>query len=137
MLPELSLAATGLSDENLANFPKLAALSRLVLDDNPIRGQAIRQLHDQPALIDLSLNCSTITDLCAPNLAELKRLKRLSLVGAGLTDAGIRHLEGLTNLESLDLRKTKATKEGIERLQHALPTGGIVWEAGVVEPGKK
>ena len=53
----------------------------------------------------------------AKNLGELKRLKRLSLVGANLTDAGIRHLEGLANLTALDLRKTKASAAGIERLR--------------------
>jgi hypothetical protein len=75
--------------------------------------------------------------LRAKNLAELKRLKRLSLVGASLSDAGIRHLEGLTNLTALDLRKTKASAGGIDRLHQALPACRIEWHGGVIEPGKK
>jgi hypothetical protein len=88
-------------------------------------------------LIDLSLNCPTITNLLAKNLAELKRLERLSLVGANLTDAGIRHLAGLPNLESLDLRRTKASAAGIAELQKALPNCKIIWDGGETDSGKK
>ena len=67
----------------------------------------------------------------------LKQLKRLSLVGSGLTDAGIKHLAGLTNLESLDLRRTKASAAGIAELQKALPGCQIVWDGGESEGDKK
>ncbi len=126
-----------LVDDDLAKVPKSRELRRLVLDDKAIRGPGLGHLQNQPELIDLSLHCPTITDLLAKNLAELKRLKRLSLVGASLSDAGIRHLEGLTNLTALDLRKTKASAAGIDRLRQALPTCRIEWDAGVIEPKKK
>jgi len=124
----LTLAGAGLTDDHLAKFPKLSKLQRLVLDDNPILGRTLGHLQNQPELIDLSLHCPSIADLLAKNLGELKRFKRLSLVGAGLTDAGIRHLEGLTNLTALDLRKTKASAAGIERLHQALPKCKIEWD---------
>jgi Leucine-rich repeat (LRR) protein len=127
-LEELSLANAGLNDDSLSRLPKLPALKKLVLDGNDIRGSGLAALSDQPALVDLSLNCPTLTDLLANNLAELKQLKRLSLAGSGLSDTGIRHLEGLTSLESLDLRKTKVTAAGIERLQKALPQCKIDWD---------
>jgi hypothetical protein len=85
-LEEVSIVGTSLSDENLEKFSKLPELRRLVLDDNPIRGPGLVHLQALPALVDLSLNCPTITDLLAKNLAELKQLKRLSLVGANLSD---------------------------------------------------
>ena len=66
--------------------------------------------------------------LSAENLAELKRLKRLSLAGSGLTNAGIKHLANLTNLESLDLRRTKVTAPGIDELKAALPKCQIQWD---------
>ncbi|MBI3465845.1 MAG: hypothetical protein HY000_22740 [Planctomycetes bacterium] len=118
-------------------FPKLPALRRLVLDDNAIRGTGLAHRQDQPELIDLSLNRPTTTDLLAQNLAELKQVKRLSLAGSGLSDAGIKHLAGLTNLESLDLRRTKASAAGIAELQHALPNCQIVWDGAEPESGKK
>jgi hypothetical protein len=38
-----------------------------------------------------------------------------------ITDAGLVHLEGLTNLEHLSLRGTQATREGVKKLQLELP----------------
>jgi serine/threonine protein kinase len=127
-LEELSLAKAGLNDASLGQLPKLPALKRLVLDGNEIRGPGLAALSTQPALVDLSLGCPSLTDLFAKNLAELKQLKRLSLAGSGLGDAGIKHLEGLTNLEALDLRQTKVTAAGIDRLQKALPKCKIDWD---------
>jgi Leucine-rich repeat (LRR) protein len=112
----------------LSQLPKLPKLKRLVLDGNEIRGVGLAALSAQPALVELSLGCPTLTDLFANNLAKLKQVKRLSLAGSGLGDAGIQHLEGLTNLEALDLRKTKVTAAGIERLQKALPKCKIEWD---------
>lgn len=120
-LNELNLTSAGLNDDALAKLPKLAFLKRLVLDGNDIRGTGIAALNAQPELIDLSLGCPTLTDLTAKNLAELKKIKQLSLAGSGMDDNGIKHLTSITNLESLDLRRTKATAMGIAELQLALP----------------
>ncbi len=128
-LEELSLANAGLNDASLGQLPKLPALKRLVLDGNDIRGTGLTALSTQPALVDLSLGCPTLTDLYAKNLAELKQLKRLSLAGSSISDAAIQHLEGLTNLEMLDLSRTKITQAGVERLRKALPACTIQWAA--------
>ena len=58
----------------------------------------------------------------------------MSLAGSGLSDPGIAHLAGLTNLEVLDLRRTKATEPGIKKLSAALPGCKIEWDGGVIEP---
>lgn len=47
-------------------------------------------------------------------------LESLRLGDAQVTDAGLKHLEGLTNLEYLGLGDTPVTL-GIERLRHVLP----------------
>jgi len=36
-------------------------------------------------------------------------------------DAGLEHLEGLTNLKWLRLYKTQVTEEGVKKLQQSLP----------------
>lgn len=84
---------------------------------------------DRLVKLDLSLGCPNLTDLIASNLAELKHLKRLSLAGCGLSDPGLKHLAALTNLESLDLCRTKATATGIAELQAALPNCQIERDA--------
>ncbi|NQU21935.1 MAG: hypothetical protein HQ567_11685 [Candidatus Nealsonbacteria bacterium] len=38
-----------------------------------------------------------------------------------MTDAGLEYLEGMTSLQSLDLRGTQVTDAGIKKLQQALP----------------
>jgi len=109
----------------------------MVFDGTPIRGVDLVHLAQLTALADLSLGRPTLFTLFAKNLAELKQLKRLSLVGSGLSDAGIKHLAGLTNLEALDLRRTKATAAAIAELQKALPNCQIVWDGGGSESGQK
>ena len=41
--------------------------------------------------------------------------------GVSLTDVGLVHLEGLTNLKELFFTDTKVTDAGVRRLQDALP----------------
>ena len=124
-LHDLTLTNTGIGDDHIAKLPKLR---RLVLDGNDIRTAGLSALHNQPELTDLSLGCQTITDFSAKHFVEMKQLKRLSLAGSGLSDAGIKTLSALTNLESLDLRRTKATAAGINDLQTALPKCKIQWD---------
>ena len=38
-----------------------------------------------------------------------------------VTDVGLEHLEGLTNLKRLNLVNTQITDEGVKKLQKALP----------------
>jgi len=45
----------------------------------------------------------------------------LQLRGTEITDAGLVHLTGLTNLHTLILHGTLVTDEGVKTLQEALP----------------
>ncbi len=49
-------------------------------------------------------------------LAKYKRVRRLDLEGAMVTDRGVKHLLGLPNLESLDLSETQITDEALATL---------------------
>ncbi len=51
----------------------------------------------------LDLNDANITDEMMPGLAGMKKLERLTMVGTLVTDAGLKHLEELTELVELDL----------------------------------
>jgi hypothetical protein len=45
----------------------------------------------------------------------------LYLSDTQVTDTGLEHLKGLTNLERLELNRTQVTDEGVRKLQEALP----------------
>jgi hypothetical protein len=45
----------------------------------------------------------------------------LNLSDTAITDAGVAHLQGLTELKQLDVRTTAVTGDAIKRLKKALP----------------
>ena len=49
------------------------------------------------------------------------REESTSVSSAEISDAGLEHLQGLKQLERLYLRRTKVSKEGVSKLQQALP----------------
>jgi len=76
----------------------------------------------------------SVRGLDVASLTDPMRSIYYRLVGANLTDAGIRQREGLPNLTALDLCKTKVTAAKIDELKKALPKCKIEWDSGVVEP---
>jgi Leucine-rich repeat (LRR) protein len=58
-----------------------------------------------------------VTDAGLANLEGLTELQSLDLRDTEVTDAGLEHLKGLTKLWSLDLRNTRVTGEGLEDLK--------------------
>jgi len=51
------------------------------------------------------------------HLKGVPDLKRLELIGTGVTDDGLAHIKGLTKLESLDLGYAKVTDAGLAHLK--------------------
>jgi hypothetical protein len=51
----------------------------------------------------------------------MKEMYWLDLRGTGVTDEGLRHLEGMTKLWQLVLWDTKVTQAGAARIKAALP----------------
>jgi hypothetical protein len=49
-------------------------------------------------------------------LKAFPRLKKVSLFDTQITDAGVEHLEALTQLETILVEKTKITEAGRQRL---------------------
>ncbi len=80
-------------------------------------------------LTRLTLAETSVTDGGLKHLEGLTSLQSLSLRHTKITDAGLKYLEGLKNLEGLNLGYTKATKAGVMKLQQALP------ECRIVGPG--
>jgi hypothetical protein len=50
----------------------------------------------------------------------------LDLSGTAVSDIGVAHLRGLTNLKTLWLEGTQVSDKGVNDLKHALPTTEII-----------
>ena len=68
-----------------------------------------------------SNGCAPLTDAGLVHLMGLTNLHELSLRNNQITDAGLVHLKGLTELNELDLRRTKVTEAGVTKLKEPLP----------------
>jgi Leucine-rich repeat (LRR) protein len=51
------------------------------------------------------------------HLQGVSQLERLDLSNTGVTDEGLKHLKGLPHLQTLVLRGTKVTKDGVRALR--------------------
>jgi hypothetical protein len=74
-----------------------------------------------PDLQALSLADTQITDAGLKHVEGLANVQYMMLSLTQITDAGLDHLKGLTKLERLDLKGTKVTDDGVTKLQRALP----------------
>jgi hypothetical protein len=89
----------------------------------------MRKLHGDEHLgnaVCADLGFTQITDAGLEHLEGLTNLEVLLLDGTRATDAGLMHLKGLTNLEVLYLDDTQITDEGVKKLQEALPKCMII-----------
>jgi len=68
-----------------------------------------------------------VTDAGLEHLKGLTQLQWLNLTGTRVTDAGLKHLKGLGQLRLLDLENTQVTDAGGKKLQKALPNCQIAW----------
>jgi hypothetical protein len=67
-----------------------------------------------------------VTDAGLEHLKGLTQLRTLFLGYTSVTDAGLKHLKGLTQLQSPGLTETKVTDAGIAELGKALPNCRIL-----------
>ena len=85
---------------------------------------AIKQ-NEQGEVVEVSLRSrfgfSQLTDAGLVHLKGLTNLQDFHLDDTQITDAGLVHLKGLTNLQSLYLYETQVTDAGVAELKQALP----------------
>jgi ubiquitin-protein ligase len=80
---------------------------------------------DKP-IVDIDLRATKVTDASLKELAELNQLQHLELRNTQVSDAGLKHLAGLQQLKGLRLFNTQVTQEGEATLKKALPKLQIV-----------
>jgi hypothetical protein len=84
---------------------------RLSLEDSEVFAKL-------PALQIAILPKTGLTDESLGFLGQLRQIRKLSIAGNPITDAGMRHLSTLSKLDSLYLGSTGITDEALIRLQH-------------------
>lgn len=110
--------AKGITDEGVSHLSGLTRLGKVHLSFSHIGDEGLRVLADLPNIEYISVQGGRFTDRGLECLKDKKQLRGL-WVGIGptkITDAGVRHLSGLTNLEYLELQKTGVTDTGLEHL---------------------
>jgi Leucine-rich repeat (LRR) protein len=73
-------------------------------------------LANMPKLRKLTLSGAGVTDAGLEHLASLPQLELLALDQTAITDAGMTHVAKLTQLKYLGLRKTAITDAGLAKL---------------------
>ena len=89
------------------------------------------ELH--PALVDLQLFDTAITDEALAHIGTLSHLQQLTLDNTAVTDAGIEKLKNLSQLKKLGLSGTRVTPAGVTKLQDALPKCKIQLDASQIQ----
>ncbi len=133
-LLDLNLSETQVTDEGVKRLGSAAQLQQLKLSQTRITDKALGFLAAMRSLTDLTLDQTQITD---EGLMHIPQLKNLSLDGTRITDAGLKHLENQTWLRFLSLWSTRVTKEGVAKLEAALPSCDIKhepWEPTKEQP---
>ncbi len=127
-----NLASVGwtLATPSVESFEELSEIPSLIaLEINSIRGTeghaiAVSRLN----LTGLLFYGSGQDDQMISHFARLTGLTYLNLSVGELTDQGLAALEGLKALNTLDVRNTQVTSEGVARFQQAVPMCQIVTE---------
>lgn len=148
-LSSLQFHQTLITDEGIRSLGKLKQLEKLMVHSPNITGKSLEfvvarmknleylsttqwkiddddllLLQELPKLRVLSLySRDRITDAGLPHLAKLKGLTWLALYGDNISEAGLRHLHGMTHLKGLNLTSTTVGKHSAaaKELQQALP----------------
>jgi hypothetical protein len=67
-------------------------------------------------IVNVNLTDTNLTDAGLKELAGLKQLQSLRLINTVVTDAGLKHLAGLKQLRELNLTFTEVTDAGLKHL---------------------
>lgn len=128
-LEVLDLADSAITDAELAHLNGLPNLRKLNLGDYLIfkdgnfdEGlRAIGGILGGKLAPDRKPAKPQITDAGLKHLRGLTNLTELSLFGRPITDAGLTQLAGLKGLRQLELGSTKVTRQGVAQLRKAIP----------------
>ena len=113
----VDLRGSWVTDTHLRNLAHLPYLSYLDLSLTRITDQGMQELKNAPGITELSLYFAEyVTDEGLAAIKGWKKLKRLNVRGAKISDTALEHISGITTLESVNVGSALVTDVGIERL---------------------
>lgn len=113
----VDLRGTWVTDTDLRQLNQLPDLSYLDLSLTRITDQGMQEIKNLRGIVELNLYFAEyVTDQGLAAVREWKKLERLNVHGAKVSDTTLEHISGITTLESLDMGSTMLTNIGLERL---------------------
>jgi internalin A len=110
------------NDAELRDLVSLPELTRLSCTGVPLTGSGLPNLADLPKLKQVSLvECPQLRSTNLEALAKVEALTNLSLRGSPIDDSAVPSLAQLTKLQVLDLSNTRVTPSGLAQLAATLP----------------
>ena len=103
-------------------------INSLILRGLPVNDATIGNLPDMPALRNLNLSRTNITDMAMRSLTRFTSLEQLNLYETAVSDAAIPEIARLNKLKSLNTWSTRITMAGVSTLQAQKP--GLQIETG-------
>jgi hypothetical protein len=120
---DLTMENVPVTDAGLERLRSASEIRRLILNESDVTGMGLRALADLPlrrGLSNIGLRGLKITDSDLLVVKQFPNLRRVDLSGTRITDAGLKHLEGM-KLDVVNVKGTKVTEQGAARLQEASP----------------
>jgi hypothetical protein len=113
----VNLRGRWVTDTDLRELAQLPHLTHLDLSLTRVTDQGLLELKNAPGIVELNLHyAELVTDEGVSAVKGWKKLKRLSVRGARISDTTLEHVSGITTLEALDVGSALVTDVGIERL---------------------
>ncbi len=111
------LRGTWVSDQDLRRLEQYPALTDLDLSLTHITDEGMQEMKTLRGITDFSLYFAQyVTDEGVAAIKDWKKLKHLNLQGTKAGDSALEHIAGITTLESLNVGSTLMTDVGLERL---------------------
>ncbi len=113
----VDLRASWVTDTDLRRLAQLPNLTYLDLSLTRITDQGMQELKGLTGIVDLNLRYAEyVTDEGLAAIKGWRKLKRLNVHGAKISDTTLEHIAGITSLENLNIGSAMVTDIGLERL---------------------
>lgn len=120
--------STSITEQGLVHLARAKSLTKLTLNIATLSDIQLSRIAVFKQVESLDLHgMPGITDDGLEQIATLGNLRHLFLQDLSITDCGLRHLYAMTTLESLGLRRTHESDDGVNDLHKALPNCKLYW----------